>query len=116
MYSPNFKPFEFERFKNEAGRDYFSLTPKKWVAGTNAIGTMTKSGRYGGGTFAHSDIAFKFAAWISPEFELYLATEFKRLRQAERLTQLDTTAIVQLRSLLEHSLTQNLYKFRKLKA
>jgi hypothetical protein len=84
LNNSNFKPFNFERFKNEAGREYFSLTPKKWVEGTNAIGIMTKSGRYGGGTFAHSDIAFKFAAWISPEFELYLVTEFKRLKNDEQ--------------------------------
>jgi hypothetical protein len=84
LNNQEFKPFESERFKSEAGREYFSLTPKKWIETTNAIGIISKSGRYGGGTFAHSDIAFKFAAWLSPEFELYLIREFKRLKLAEQ--------------------------------
>jgi hypothetical protein len=84
LNNPNFKPFEFERFKSEAGREYFSLTPKKWIKATDAIGIISKPGRYGGGTFAHSDLAFKFAAWISPEFELYLIREFKRLKAEEQ--------------------------------
>jgi hypothetical protein len=84
LHNPNFKPLISEGFKNEAADDAFWMSPKKWVKNTDAIGIMTKSGRYGGGTFAHSDIAFKFAAWISPEFELYLVTEFKRLKQAEQ--------------------------------
>jgi hypothetical protein len=84
LNNPDFNPVESERFKREAGREYFSLTPKKWIAATNAIGIISKVGRYGGGTFASSDIAFKFAAWISPEFELYLVTEFKRLKQEEQ--------------------------------
>jgi hypothetical protein len=94
LNNPNFKPYGFERFKSEAGREYFSLTPKKWIGATDAIGIVSKSGRYGGGTFAHSDLAFKFAAWISPEFELYLIREFKRL------IQLNQVAITQLTSLL----------------
>jgi hypothetical protein len=60
------------------------MSPQKWINETNAIGMISKSGRYGGGTFAHSDIAFKFAAWISAEFELYLVTEFKRLKRDEQ--------------------------------
>lgn len=60
------------------------MSPQKWINETNAIGIISKSGRYGGGTFAHSDIAFKFAAWISAEFELYLITEFKRLKNEEQ--------------------------------
>jgi hypothetical protein len=60
------------------------MSPQKWIASTSAIGVTSKSGRYGGGTFAHSDIAFKFAAWISAEFELYLVTEFKRLKIEEQ--------------------------------
>ena len=60
------------------------MSPKKWIEKTNAIGMISKSGRYGGGTFAHSDIAFKFASWISAEFELYLIKEFKRLKIEEQ--------------------------------
>ncbi len=78
----NFKPLEFERFKNEAGNNYFVLSPQRWIEETNAIGIISKSGRYGG-TFAHKDIAFEFASWISPEFKLYLITEFQRLKEDE---------------------------------
>ena len=60
------------------------MSPQKWIKETNAIGISSKSGRYGGGTYAHSDIAFKFASWISAEFELYLVREFKRLKEAEQ--------------------------------
>lgn len=77
--NPNFKPIEFDRFRNEAGNNYFVLSPQKWIESTNAIGITSKSGRYGG-TFAHVDIAFEFASWISSEFKLYLITEFKRLK------------------------------------
>ena len=78
----DFKPIEFDRFKNEAGNNYFVLSPQRWIASTNAIGIISKSGRYGG-TFAHTDIAFEFASWISSEFKLYLITEFKRLKLQE---------------------------------
>ena len=78
----NFKPLEFDRFKNEAGNNYFVLSPQRWIETTNAIGIISKSGRYGG-TFAHKDIAFEFASWISPEFKLYLITEFQRLKDDE---------------------------------
>lgn len=64
-----FKPIEFERFRTEAGSNYFTLSPQRWVVETNATGLISKSGRYGG-TFAHKDIAFEFASWISPEFKL----------------------------------------------
>ena len=77
-----FKPIEFERFRTEAGSNYFVLSPQRWIKSTNAIGIISKSGRYGG-TFAHTDIAFEFASWISAEFKLYLITEFKRLKQDE---------------------------------
>ena len=83
LYNPNFKPLEFERFKSEAGANAFTLSPQKWVADTNAIGIVSKSGRYGG-TFAHKDIAFKFASWISVEFELYIVKEFQRLKEEEQ--------------------------------
>lgn len=78
----DFKPIEFERFRNEAGSNYFVLSPQRWIENTNALGIISKSGRYGG-TFAHTDIAFEFASWISSEFKLYLITEFKRLKQDE---------------------------------
>ena len=79
----NFKPIEFVGFKTQSGLHSFTLTPKRWIESTNAIGLISKSGRYGGGTFAHKDIAFEFASWISPEFKLYLIKEFQRLKEAE---------------------------------
>ncbi len=82
LNNPAFKPIEFERFKSEAGSNYFVLSPQRWIESTDARGIISKSGRYGG-TFAHTDIAFEFASWISSEFKLYLITEFKRLKQAE---------------------------------
>jgi hypothetical protein len=83
IHNPNFKGVEFDLFKNEAGSNAFVLSPQKWISATNAIGIMSKSGRYGG-TFAHQDIAFEFASWISAEFKLYLLKEFQRLKQEER--------------------------------
>ncbi len=80
--NPDFKPIDFERFRNEAGSNYFVLSPQRWIASTNAIGIISKSGRYGG-TFAHKDIAFEFATWISSEFKLYLITEFQKLKAEE---------------------------------
>lgn len=82
LYNPDFKPLEFEGFRKEAGLNAFTLSPKKWIETTNAIGLISKSGRYGG-TFAHKDIAFKFASWISVEFELYIVKEFQRLKAEE---------------------------------
>ena len=83
LYNPNFKPLEFEGFKKEAGLNAFTMSPQKWVTTTNAIGFVVKSGRYGG-TFAHKDIPFKFAGWISVEFELYIVKEFQRLKKEEQ--------------------------------
>jgi len=80
--NPNFKGIEFDAFRNESGSNSFTLTPQKWIEATNAIGMTSKSGRYGG-TFAHRDIAFEFASWISPQFKLYLITEFQRLKKDE---------------------------------
>lgn len=74
-YNPNFKPVEFDGFRKQAGLNSFVLTPKRWIETTNAIGIVSKSGRYGG-TFAHKDIAFEFASWISIEFKLYIIKEF----------------------------------------
>lgn len=84
LHNTDFKPHIYEEFKNESAKPHFWMSPTKWINETNAIGLITKAGRYGGGTFAHSDIAFKFAAWVSAEFELYLITEFKRLKNEEQ--------------------------------
>lgn len=82
MYNENFKPVEFDGFRKQAGLNSFVLTPKKWIETTNAIGISSKSGRYGG-TFAHKDIAFEFASWISIEFKLFIIKEFQRLKEIE---------------------------------
>ena len=82
LHNPNFKRIEFDAFRNESGSNSFTLTPKKWIETTNSIGIISKSGRYGG-TFAHKDIAFEFASWISPTFKLYLITEYQRLKEVE---------------------------------
>jgi len=82
LRNPNFKSIEFDAFRNESGSNSFTLTPKKWIETTNAIGIISKSGRYGG-TYAHKDIAFEFASWISPTFKLYLITEYQRLKEIE---------------------------------
>jgi hypothetical protein len=83
LYNQSFKPLEFEGFKKEAGLNAFTLSPQKWIERTKAIGIVSKSGRYGG-TYAHKDIAFKFASWISVEFELYFIKEFQRLKEQEQ--------------------------------
>ena len=82
IYNPNFKPVEFDGFRKQAGLNSFVMTPKKWIESTNAIGIVSKSGRYGG-TFAHKDIALEFASWISIEFKLYIIKEFQRLKENE---------------------------------
>jgi hypothetical protein len=82
LNNPDFKSIDFDAFKNEAGANSFTLTPQKWIERTNAIGIISKSGRYGG-TFAHKDIAFEFATWLSPAFKLYLIKEFQRLKDEE---------------------------------
>ena len=83
LYNPVFKPLEFEGFKKDAGLNAFTLSPQKWISSTSAIGLISKSGRYGG-TYAQKDIAFKFASWISVEFELYLIKEYQRLKEKEQ--------------------------------
>ncbi len=83
LNNPNFNPIEFEGFRNKAGLNSFVLTPKQWIKKTNAIGLISRSGRYGG-TYAHKDIAFEFASWISVEFKLYLIKEFQRLKEEEQ--------------------------------
>mgnify|MGYP001018728445 FL=1 len=82
MHNPDFKPIEFDRFKNEAGSNAFTLSPQKWIEKTKAIGIVSKPGRYGG-TFAHTDIAMEFASWVSPEFKLYIIQDYKRLKLDE---------------------------------
>ena len=88
LNNPNFNVVEFDQFKNDAGSNAFVLSPSKWIKSTNAIGLISKSGRYGGGTFAHKDIAFEFASWVSPEFKLYVITDYQRLKgdESHRLT------------------------------
>lgn len=83
LNNPNFKGAEFDTFLNEAGLNRFSMTPRKWVEATNAIGIVSKAGR-NGGTYAHKDIAIEFASWISPVFKLYLIREYQRLIEQER--------------------------------
>jgi hypothetical protein len=83
LNNPNFNPIEFEGFRKQAGLNSFSLTAKRWIEATNAIGLISKAGRYGG-TYAHKDIAFEFASWISVEFKLYLIKEFQRLKEEEK--------------------------------
>jgi hypothetical protein len=83
IYNPDFNSPEFEGIKNQAGLNRFVLSVKQWVEKTNSIGIIAKAGRYGG-TYAHKDIAFEFASWISPQFKLYLIKEFQRLKEDER--------------------------------
>ncbi|WP_127068518.1 KilA-N domain-containing protein [Veillonella sp. 3891] len=82
LNNPEFNPLEFEGFLKEAGSNAFTLSPQKWAMTTNAKGLFVKVGR-GGGTFAHKDIAFKFASWISAEFELYIIKDYQRLKEDE---------------------------------
>ena len=83
LNNPGFKLVEFDQFRFEAGENAFVLSPKKWIETTGAVGLISKAGRYGG-TFAHRDIAFEFASWVSVEFKLYLIKEFQRLQEAEQ--------------------------------
>ncbi|PXX78147.1 KilA-N domain-containing protein [Dielma fastidiosa] len=82
LHNSDFKPLEFEGFKARAGSNAFTLSPKRWLEATAAIGMYSKAGR-NGGTFAHRDIAFEFASWISPEFKLYIITDYQRLKADE---------------------------------
>ena len=83
LNNPEFNSIEFDGIRNLSGLNSFSLTPKRWVSQTGAIGIIAKTGRYGG-TFAHKDIAFEFASWVSVEFKLYLIKEFQRLKETEQ--------------------------------
>lgn len=82
MHNPNFNLVEFDQVRNQAGVNSYILSPEKWINSTNAIGIRSSAGRYGG-TYAHKDIAFEFATWLSPEFKLYLIKEFERLKMDE---------------------------------
>jgi len=82
LHNPDFNPIEFDGIKKQAGLNSFILTAKRWIDSTGAIGLISKPGRYGG-TFAHKDIAFEFASWVSVEFKLYLIKEFQRLKDEE---------------------------------
>lgn len=84
MYNPDFNSPEFEGIKNEAGLNRFILSVKQWTERTASKGIIAKAGRYGG-TYAHKDIAFEFASWVSPQFKLYLLKEFQRLKEQEQL-------------------------------
>jgi len=83
LNNPNFNPIEFDGFRKQAGLNSFVLTAKQWIEKTGAVGLVSKSGRYGG-TYAHKDIAFEFASWVSVEFKLYLIKEFQRLKEDEQ--------------------------------
>ncbi len=83
LNNPDFNRVEFDAFKTEYGKNSFVMTPTKWIKHTNAIGIKSKAGKYGGGTFAHKDIALEFASWISPEIKLYIIKEFQRLKIQE---------------------------------
>ncbi len=82
LHNPDFKPVEFDGFRSQAGLHAFTMSPTKWIDGVNAIGLISKPGRYGG-TYAHSDIAFEFASWISAEFKLYIIKDYHRLKKDE---------------------------------
>ncbi len=82
LNNPDFKGVEFDAFLHEAGANAFTLSPQRWIEATNAVGIISRSGR-GGGTYAHKDIAFKFASWISTEFELYIIKDYQRLKADE---------------------------------
>jgi hypothetical protein len=84
LNNPDFKGLEFDTFRKQAGLNSFFLTPKKWITATAASGIISKAGRYGGGTFAHKDIAFEFGSYLSPEFKLLIIREFQRLKNQEQ--------------------------------
>jgi hypothetical protein len=84
VYNPGFNVVEFNNIKNESGVNGYVLTSKQWIERTGAIGIIAKPGRYDGGTFAHKDIAFEFASWLSAEFKFYLIREFQRLKEEEQ--------------------------------
>ena len=124
IHNPDFKGLEFETFRNQAGLNSFSLTPRKWIEATGAIGFQSRAGRYGGGTYAHKDIAFEFGSWLSPEFKLYLIKEFQRLNsvlirqglpQPERLATLNDIAIIHTDAIKDTLIPPSITKAQALK-
>lgn len=83
VYNPDFNTTEFDRFRFESGLNTFSMSPKKWIESTNAKGIVSKSGRHGGGTYAHKEIALEFCSWVNPVFKFYMIREFQRLKEDE---------------------------------
>ena len=104
LNNPRFNPVEFDGFRKLAGLNSFTLTPKQWIEKTGAIGIVSKAGRYGG-TYAHKDIAFEFASWISVEFKLYLIKEFQRLKEQERKRSAGTSNEIWRKSITEFTPT-----------
>ena len=100
LYNPDFKPTEIGRFREECSLNTFTMTPQKWVENTNGISIFSKAGK-NGGTWAHKDIAFKFASWLSVEFELFVIKEFQRLKEQEQ-TQLQWSAKRELAKINYH--------------
>ena len=82
IHNQGFKPLEFEGFRNQAGLNAFTMSPSKWISNVSAIGIVSKAVRYGG-TYAHSDIAFEFASWVSAEFKLYIIKDYQRIKADE---------------------------------
>ena len=115
--NPDFNSIEFDGIKSLSGSNSFALTPKRWIESTNAIGIVSKAGRYGG-TYAHRDIAFEFASWLSAEFKFYLIKEFQRLKEVEQ-KQLGWSAKRELAKLNYHihtdAIKQNLIPEKLLK-
>ena len=87
LNNKDFNRVQFDTVRQEAGLNRFTMTPQKWVQLTNATGIFSKSGKYGGGAYAHYDIAMEFASWISPEFKLYIVKDYKRLKANEHSQQ-----------------------------
>jgi len=121
LNNPSFKRIEFDTFRNEAGSNRFILSLSNWIHKTNAIGIKTKRGRYSEGTFAHHDIAFEFASWLSPEIKLYIIIEFKRLK-AKEIEQLTWDSkrlssklnyLIQTEAIKEHLITVQLSDAQK---
>lgn len=96
IHNIDFNLVEFEQIKTQYGRNSFSMSPTRWIKLTNSIGIVSKGGRYSIGTYAHPDIAFEFASWLSPEFKLYLIAEFERLKQSEAYEQKQEWNVVRI--------------------
>jgi len=119
LNNPNFKGVEFDTFKNEAGSNAFTMSPQKWINSTNAIGIKSRPGNKGG-TFAHKDIAFEFASWVSPEFKLYIIKDYQRLKEDEssrlslnwnlRRTLAKTNYKIHTDAIKEHLIPENVSK------